>query len=192
MQQYFYSRFPIHVQHLAYRAAGDAGQPDVPDDKVLYFGAGHWANVDADLSPIPMTDRPQFLLSLFMLVLVDQTMQARFPDAYARWRQLSYIPRFGPAGAGRTDDSPYDLLWIPERESLVDAEFALIFVNEFAEFMVEQVSQFLGEVLPDVPVHRFFALLVDDPRAGACRGVFATAVRQELAHVWQQRLRRVA
>jgi len=199
MQHYFHRRFPLQIQRLNLRPADDAevcallrNRPHAAqahEDRLLFFGSLNWANAEADLTGVPMTDRPQFLLSLFMLVATDQTLQMRFDGAYPRWRQLTYIPKFGPTPQGLPDANPYELLWVPERERLVDGEFALIFVNEFVEFMFEQLGRFLGEVLPELPPSRVFDCIVDDPRAAAAHGVLATAVRAELAHVWRQRLR---
>ncbi len=180
MQRYFFERFPVQIQRLNYCPADDSVCHRMQDEKVVFFGSRQWDSVREDLSAVAGTDRPQFLLSLFMLVLADQTLQSHFRDVYPRWRQLTYIPKFGPASAGAYNDNPFHILWAPERERLIDLEFALIFVPDCISFMSEELERFLGEVLPEVSSAQFFDRMLDNPAFVEARGVLSRAVHQEL------------
>lgn len=186
MQQYFFERFPLQIRRLGYWPADEAVRRQMRDDKVVFFGGQHWESVRDDLSAIPATDRPQFLLCLFMLVLADQTLQLQFKDLYPRWRQLTYIPKFGPAGAGVYNDHPLHILSAADHAGLIDLEFASLFVPELIGFMGAELERFVGEVLPEIPAARFFDRLMQRADSAEPQGPFAAAVFQELSRYAQR------
>lgn len=138
MNDYFCGDFLIRLQGLKYSKLGHTSLPFiVHDPTAYYFGGLNWCNVSEDLAQVPCEERPSFLLCLFLVVLADQWRYSRGSRSrYESWRRKYPIPKFGVMGLGATiNENPFKLLWIPEREGLVDVDAVLPLLPGFMQFV---------------------------------------------------------
>ncbi len=129
---------------------------------MLFFGGRHWKHVFGDLAKVPRQDFPHFILSLFMIVLTDQCLYTYQRDMYKLWREKTNYPKFGWSGFGPHNENPFMLLWIPEKEKIIDPDYLNKFMAEFVKFMVNETICFLKENLPTLEPNQFFNCIKQD------------------------------
>lgn len=136
MNDYFSGNFLVHLQGLKYQPLKSVLLPQIRHDPTaFYFGDADWRSVSEDLAPVPVEDRSSFILSLFLVVLADQWWYSYRRSRYDTWRKKYPIPKFGTMGLGTINQNPFQLLWIPEREGLVDVDAVLSLLPGFMLFV---------------------------------------------------------
>lgn len=169
MQGYFYGRFQSQLSSLEFKQPKKFERDFKGDDALIFFGGRDWANVGKDLLRIPTQDRARFVLSLFMIVLTDQCLYARWNDAYAVWRRKTSYPKFGWIGFGSNNENPLKILWAPERENMVSVDTVLALMPEFVKFMKQELAGFFTTHIAQVntpdfldSIKRDYALTFDE------------------------------
>lgn len=185
MRDYFYGRFKSQILLLEFKEPNEIVRDFLDNDTLVVFGGRDWGNVTKDLSSIPAEDRGRFVLSLFMIVLIDQCLYARWRDAYKTWEKKTNCPKFGSLGFGVNNENPLKILWAPERENMVGVRSVLALMPEFIEFMKEETTEFLSNHLPQIQASDFFdtikrdsALIFDEGKlVQGFKNKFATQTR---------------
>ena len=93
MKKYFYHKFPENLKCLKFVAPNKTILEMECDPYLLFFGGRDWENVGDDLSHVLASERPRFILSLFMVVLIDQCLHSKFNGSYAVWRKITGYPK---------------------------------------------------------------------------------------------------
>ena len=156
MRDYFYGRFQSQIQLLEFKQPNEIVRDFLGNDALAVFGGRDWENVTKDLLLIPAEDRARFVLCLFMMVLIDQCLYARWRDAYKTWEEKTNYPKFGSLGFGVNNENPFKILWAPERENIVGGHSGLELMPEFVKFMKEETTDFLSNNLPQIQASDFF------------------------------------
>ena len=171
MQGYFYGRFSSQLRLLEFKQPNKVERDFRGDEALVVFGGRDWANVGKDLSQIPVQDRARFVLSLFMIVLTDQCLYARWNEAYAAWQRQTSYPKFGWSGFGLHNENPLKILWAPEREHMVSVDAVLALMPEFVKFMNQEMAGFFTTHLAQLEasdfldaIKRDYALTFDEGR----------------------------
>jgi hypothetical protein len=180
MHDYFYGRFPLQLARLTFRRPNDVVCEQIMRDPgVVFFGGPDWENVATDLGTVPETDRPRFILSLFMVVLTDQALYTYFRDAYEAWRRRTNFPKFGWSGFGPHNENPFKILWAPEREGIIDIHGLLALIPEFMRFFVGETRTYFRQHLPAVGVRNYFDAIRGDRGYAFHQGVVVPRVKAE-------------
>jgi hypothetical protein len=162
MENYFYSRFPAHLQQLRFSTPNPINGEAFDVTNVPFFGGPDWENAASDLGRIPPSDRGKFVLALFMVVLTDQALFTNSRDSYERWRRFTAFPKFGSTGFGIHNENPLKLLWAPEKAGLVDVEELIASMPGFVEFMISETGRVIAEYgLAVTPAEHFQGIKKD-------------------------------
>ena len=156
MHSYFYGKFRSQLSLLEFKQPNSVVRDFMGDDSIVFFGGRDWENVGKDLSLIPAEDRPKFILSLFMIVLTDQCLYARWQDVYPTWRKQTNFPKFGWSGFGPHNENPIKILWAPERENVIKVDEVLELLPEFVTLMAQEVKSFFASNLLTMQETEFF------------------------------------
>jgi hypothetical protein len=162
MQSYFYSSFPNQLVRLSYAQPSEYTGKLYGLAGVPFFGGRDWKNVATDLATIPVADRASFVLALFMVVLTDQALYTYHRDAYEMWRKRTAFPKFAWTGIGVHNENPMKILWIPEREGLVDVKELIAAMPGFVEFLVTQTRRVFVEYGLPVSMEKHFKCIMGD------------------------------
>lgn len=162
MKDYFYGKFPEHLQLLKLRRPNVIVREGMRDEEVVFVGGRDWEGVQSDLQPIPPEYREKFIVSLLMVVLTDQCLYTHQRDAYPVWREKTNFPKFGWTGFGPHNENPLKILWAPERDAAVDIDVLLDLMPEFVRFFCTETEAFFGDHLPEVSIADYFESMVGD------------------------------
>ncbi len=162
MREYFYQKFPIQLATIKLNRPSEIIRDFMHDESVVFFGGRDWCNVQADLDLIPVADRSKFVLSLFTIVLIDQTMFTHFRGSYDKWRTQTNYPKFGWSGLGPHNENPFKILWAPERDGLIDVDQTIALVDELLKFLVDDTSYGLTNNRPRIEFAEYFKIIRND------------------------------
>lgn len=176
MDEYFYGRFRNQLAGIKTYRTGESIYHCHDDPDALFVGVNEWEDVNADLATIPEEDRPLFILSFFMVILTDQALHARFNKFYEPWRKQTRFPKFGARGMTHSDN-PFLILWVPERDWLVNPHSVIDLIPEFADFYLREATTYFQEHLPDVGVQAFFDKVKGDPDYSFSHGTIVPRVK---------------
>jgi len=162
-RNYFLNTFPKHLQLLKRHQPNEVVRECImKDNGVMFFGGRDWNSVADDLSQIPHNDRPKFILSLFMEVMMDQCLYTYQPNVYPGWRMKTNLPKFGWSGLGPHHENPLKILWAPERERIVTEDDVINILHEFIVFMLEETNQFFADNAITVNTLDFLQYFIND------------------------------
>lgn len=150
----------------------------------VFFGGQSWEKAEGDLAAIEIAFRPHFVLSLFMVIITEQCLHARFPAAHRVWRASTGFPLFGWSGFGVQNENPFHILHAPAVVGLVDAAAAVALVPAFSTFFRAEVAEYFADNGINVHPSDFFAALRSDETYGpATEGL----VRGQRGALWADR-----
>ena len=150
----------------------------------VFFGGQSWEKAEGDLAAIEIAFRPHFVLSLFMVIITEQCLHARFPAAHRVWRARTGFPLFGWSGFGVQNENPFHILHAPAVAGLVDAAAAVALVPAFSTFFRAEVADYFADNGINVHPTDFFAALRSDETYGpATEGL----VRGQRGAFWADR-----
>ena len=163
MHDYFYSIFPHQLRMLPCENPPNHINEIFRLDNAPFFGGENWNQVKEDLSGIPESDRVRFILSLFMIIVTDQTLYTYSSTTYDAWRAATRYPKFGYFGFGLLNENPLKLLWAPENAELIDAAVLIAQMPEFVDFLVTETERVVvgNGYAPSLEIH--FANMRNDP-----------------------------
>lgn len=173
MRDYFVETFPSQLQGMHYQhTPAWVRRYGLRDPSAVFFGGRNWEAVGTDLAHVPALQRPCFILCLFMVVLADQWWYFQRPHLYDLWRKENPVPKFGwlgLGGLGGNHENPFQLLWAPEREGLVEVDAVLQLLPHFMLFLFWKAQQF-----------RYDDLMWRDPM------FFLASIRRERAYQFNE------
>jgi hypothetical protein len=181
MRDYFYSVFPGQLRQLSYstlnatvdEAFGLRGTP--------FFGGTDWKNVGRDLSRVTQEDRVPFVLALFMMVLTDQAIYTYSRDSYEDWKRHTAFPKFGWVGFGPHHENPLKILWVPEKEQLVDPAEVVAAIPNFVEFLVDETKRTISAYGLPMKAQDHFEAILQDKAFAFNVGTIIPAFKSEFA-----------
>lgn len=180
MNDYFYRSFPRELSCLQlHRPSRNVSHEIMNDEWAVFFGGQAWANVRADLSCIVPAHRTNFVLSLFMIMLTDQCLYTYKKDLYATWRERTAFPKFGWAGFGPHHENPFYLLWVPERENLIDREKAIAQMPQFVVFLIGETQRHFKECGFSLTIPDYIKLICQDAAYSMNDGVIIPRFKRE-------------
>lgn len=180
MRAYFYGRFRDQLAGLETYRQGEGIYHSHDDPTALQIGVDEWKHVKSDLATVPEEDRPRFILSLFMIILTDQALHARFRRSYEAWRIRTRFPKFGSRGMTHCGN-PFEILWAPERDAVIDPHLVMDLIPGFARFYLQETTNYFHENLPTVGVQEFLAKVRADRDYAASVNLGTIAPRMKAA-----------
>ena len=157
LKKYFYNDFPSQLRKIV------AGKKTVGfDEKYVFIGGHEWKNFEKDMQKIPVENRPEFLLSLFMIILTDQAVYTYEKDLHRIWRENTMFPNFGHWGFGPHNENP---LWILAKADTDDGLSKNIqtLIPEFTKFLVDETTSYFTQIFGDkIDLPKYFAAILGD------------------------------
>ncbi|WBS04091.1 hypothetical protein OU994_07345 [Pseudoduganella sp. SL102] len=180
MHDYFYLRFPLQLRRLRFETTPRHIDEIFRLDSAQFFGGEDWQRVEEDLSGIPGVDRARFILSLFMIVVTDQTLYTYNAKTYDTWRDATRYPKFGWFGYDVHYGNPLKLLWAPENAELIDAPAVIAEIPAFVDFFVTETERVViaNGYASNLNIH--FANMRNDPAWAFNRGIVVPAFKAAL------------
>lgn len=163
MQKYFSTAFPQDLKRIRLeRPNRIVAREIMKDEAAVFFGGREWANVSHDLAAVAPDHRLNFVLSVFMITLTDQCLFTHRRDLYPAWRRQTAFPKFGWCGFGAHHENPFQLLWAPEREGLVDVDEAAGRMPAFVDFLIGETRRYFEASSFDLHIHDYVELIRRD------------------------------
>ena len=128
----------------------------------------------------PNSGNPAFHLSLFMVIISDQCLFRYFRDSYPVWRKHTNYPKFGWSGFGPHNENPFKILWVPEREAMVNNAQVIAMIPDFVRFWIDESKSFFHQNLPDIDVTGYFEAIRHDHSHEFNLGTVVPRVKSEL------------
>lgn len=157
IKNYFYNDFPSQLRKIV------AGKKTVGfDEKYVFIGGHEWKNFEKDMQKIPVENRPEFLLSLFMIILTDQAVYTYEKDLHRIWRENTMFPNFGHWGFGPHNENQ---LWILAKADTDDGLSKNIqtLIPEFTKFLVDETQDYFAKILGNkVDIKDYFIAILND------------------------------
>lgn len=181
MKDYFYNHFTTALRQINFTQPNETVRNRMRDPQAVFFGGNSWDNVKADLAHVPADERPKFILSLFMVVLMDQCIYTHFRDNYPAWRRETNCPKFGKSrlfSAHHLD--PFKIIWAPEREKEVELDQVLALLPEFVAFMKGEIDHYFKDKPNNISAERFFDLLKKENAYQYKEGKLVTRLKELL------------
>ena len=177
IQIYFENEFPSDLQKINFQQPNSVLQGILRTGDTPFFGGEDWMYCRENLSSVPAKNRNYFILSIFMIVLTDQCLFSCHRNVYEQWRERTHFPKFGWVGFGIHNENPFKLLWIPEREKIVDIDDMELVMPEFVDFFKYKICTYLPEI--NVSPNLFFENIRRDPAYQFDEGVVLKTFKSE-------------
>jgi hypothetical protein len=163
IQTYFQNQFPGHLRKMNFNRPNEIVLNEMlQDPNAMFFGGKDWRNIEEDLSSIPESDKPAFVLSLFMIIITDQCIHSHFKDRYPDWHRKTMFPKFGWTGFGYHMENPMKILWIPEKRELINPDAVIALIPSFISFFKKETESYMNQHLPDIETATFFKAILND------------------------------
>ncbi len=180
LRRYFYENFPDQLMRIEHSAPdGYVRHVVMKDASVEFFGIHGWKSIRKDLLRIPQQHHAPFILSLFMIVVVDQCLYTYFNAAYPAWRQATNYPKFGWANYQPHNENPFKLLWIPEHKKLIKVSDVTDLLPTFVSFMLSETTRYLKNWVPGVEPTKFFECICHDDSYAFSKGAILASFKTE-------------
>ena len=132
----------------------------MPSKQFPYFG--HSLSHDCgNLTKIPPSSRPAFLICLYFTVLVDQAMHAHFRADYLQFEQLTRYPKFCH-GLGQFQKNPRSILSVPVEKGIVNQQEIEKMLPDGMELLVNEMVVFFQQHIQNIIPTDFFEKLIYD------------------------------
>jgi hypothetical protein len=128
----------------------------------LYFGDNNCENIFIDIKSVDKNNYKYFFVCLFIIILIDWSMNKYNNEYYKIFREKTLYPKFGNSGFGFTALPPQNILAIAEKHNLIKLgdivddidEYIEIFINDCTTFFKSNninktISNYLEEMLND-------------------------------------------